>query len=472
MHSIRAQLRTLLTGLGYEPVLSDQADVLYDPRSHTHTSCVREIENCDMVIVVIGSRFGGSSIPKALELIDLTRIADWSRAENFAEDKGKISITQAEVLRAIQTGLPVFAFVDSGVMRDHLTYEKNKAKTIISQIDFSSIEKRETAPYIFEFINFLRLRNENNSIFEFSRFEDIETQIKKQWAGLFQRLLHEQREHAIETRRIDNLSSQIADLKAAVLGSISSNELKETAKGAIRYRVMVDFLSSAASAVTPFVDVWALLVSQLSWEEVFAIFGIKEIRAEARSRNIGLHSVMLREDGTYYRVRLSMSGIARLGREWSDFKELGKDAKEAIANAVIDSRQGRLSFLVRFYNEPYVEDTSSSQDEDMDIDVPGAQAVADSRILLTQEKFIEESVKNHLSASPSFKGMQFLVDVKNKSVEIVVLPNNLIEKSSQLTYEYEPNTDGKLADVLEKITSSIDTDLERLKSAKEGPTGE
>lgn len=301
---------------------------------------------------------------------------------------------------------------------------------------------------------------------------DIETQIKKQWAGLFQRLLHEQREHAIETRRIDNLSSQIADLKAAVLGSISSNELKETAKGAIRYRVMVDFLSSAASAVTPFVDVWALLVSQLSWEEVFAIFGIKEIRAEARSRNIGLHSVMLREDGTYYRVRLSMSGIARLGREWSDFKELGKDAKEAIANAVIDSRQGRLSFLVRFYNEPYVEDTSSSQDEDMDIDVPGAQAVADSRILLTQEKFIEESVKNHLSASPSFKGMQFLVDVKNKSVEIVVLPNNLMEKSSQLTYEYEPNTDGKLADVLEKITSSIDTDLERLKSAKEGPTGE
>ncbi|MBY0466408.1 MAG: DUF4062 domain-containing protein, partial [Burkholderiales bacterium] len=220
MHTIRAQLRTLLTGLGYEPVLSDQADVLYDPRSHTHTSCVREIENCDMVVVVIGSRFGGATIPKALELIDLTRLSDWSRAENFAEDKCKISITQAEVLRAIQTGVPVFAFVDSGVMRDHLTYEKNKAKPIISEIEFSSIEKRETAPYIFEFINFLRLRNENNSIFEFSRFEDIETQIKKQWAGLFQRLLHEQRERAIETRRIDNLSSQIADLKAAVLGSI------------------------------------------------------------------------------------------------------------------------------------------------------------------------------------------------------------------------------------------------------------
>ena len=463
MHTIRAQLRTLLTGLGYEPVLSDQADVLYDPRSHTHTSCVREIEYCDMVVVVIGSRFGGATIPKALELIDLTRLTDWSRAENFAEDKGKISVTQAEVLRAIQTGIPVFAFVDSGVMRDHLTYEKNKAKSIISQIDFSSIEKRETAPYIFEFINFLRLRNENNSIFEFSRFEDIEIQIKKQWAGLFQRLLHEQRERAIETRRIDNLSSQIADLKAAVLGSISSNELKETAKGAIRYRLMIDFLSSAASAATPFVDTWTLLVSQMSWEEIFTTFGITEIRAEARSRPIGLHSVMLRVDGTYYRVRLSIAGIARLGREWSDFKELGKDAKEAIANAVIDSRQGRLSFLVRFYNEPYVEDTNSSQDEDIEMDGPGSQGVSDSRILLTQEKFIEESIKNHLSAAPSFKGMKFLVDVQGKSVVIVVLPSNLNGSSSQFTYEYDSNPDGKLTEVLGKLTSSIDTDLERLK---------
>jgi hypothetical protein len=352
MHTVRAQLRTLLTGLGYEPVLSDQADVLYDPRSHTHTSCVREIENCDMVVVVIGSRFGGVTIPKALELIDLTRLADWSKAENFAEDKGKISITQAEVLRAIQTGVPVFAFVDSGVMRDHLTYEKNKSKSIIGQIDFSSIDKRETAPYIFEFINFLRLRNENNSIFEFSRFEDIESQIKKQWAALFQRLLHEQRERAVETRRIDNLSSQIADLKAAVLGSISSSELKETAKGAIRYRVMVDFLASLASSTTPFVDVLTLLTSQKSWEDIFATFSITEVRTEARNRAIGVHSVMLRDDGTYYRVRLSGMGIARLGREWSSFKDLGKDAKEAIANAVIDSRQGRLSLLVRFIMKP------------------------------------------------------------------------------------------------------------------------
>jgi hypothetical protein len=93
MHSIRAQLRTMLLGVGYEPVMSDQADVIYDPRAHTHTSCLREVENSDIVVVVIGSRFGGSIIPKALELIDMDRINDSSRSERFGEDKTKISIT-------------------------------------------------------------------------------------------------------------------------------------------------------------------------------------------------------------------------------------------------------------------------------------------------------------------------------------------------------------------------------------------
>lgn len=436
--------------------MSDQADVLYDPRSHTHTSCLREVENCDMVVVVIGSRFGGAIVPKALELLDLTRLSDLSRAENFADDKTKISITQAEVLRAIQSGLPVFAFVDSGVMRDHLTYEKNKTKSIISQIDFSSIEKRETAPYIFEFINFLRLRNENNSIFEFSRFEDIEAQLKKQWAGLFQRLLHEQRERASETRRIDNLSSQIADLKAAVLGSISSNELKETAKGAIRYRVMIDFLAGLASAGGT-LDIWSLLHSQQTWAELIAAHSVTEIRQDGRNRMIGIHTIMIRSDGTYYRVRLSLSGISRLSREWDEFRRLGKDAKDAIINAVLDSRQGRPMFMVRHYDEPYVEDTSPERDDDSDIEV-----TPESRILLPEEKFIEESIKIHLESSPTFKTMKFLVDVRDRKAAVTVLPSNLSGKTYGFSYEYVPAPDGNLTGVVEQITSSINRDLAAL----------
>jgi hypothetical protein len=103
----------MLLTLGYEPVMSDQADVIYDPRLHTHTSCLREVANCDLVILVVGSRFGGATIPKALEMIDLEHLSDLSGADRFGADKTNISITQAEVLQAIQTGIPVFAFIDA-----------------------------------------------------------------------------------------------------------------------------------------------------------------------------------------------------------------------------------------------------------------------------------------------------------------------------------------------------------------------
>lgn len=465
LHAIRAQLRSMLIGIGYEPVMSDHADVIYDPRTHTHNSCLREVENCDIVVLLIGSRFGGTTIPKALELIDLDRLGESSRSEKFAEDKTKISVTQAEILQAIQTGLPVFAFIDSGVMRDHLTYEKNKNKPIIHEIEFSSIDKSETAPYIFEFINFLRLRNENNNIYEFSRFEDIESQLKKQWAGLFQRLLHEQRTRSLEGRRIDNLSSQIADLKAAVLGSISSGELKETAKGAIRFRLMIEFLFTLGVEYRPSEAV-SLVHSDVPWEALLKNLGIVEMRAENdRSRISGMGTVLLREDGTYYRLRQPMRVIPRLAREWEDFRKLGTDAKDAILNAVLDSREGRPMALVRHYNEPFVEDSGSVVDEEAEADLARVrQALASqSRILLTGDKFIEETIKNYLASDLSFDGMKFLVDAKDEKLNVARLPSTNSGKVESFSYPYFVPEDGKLTPELERLKQLIANDLTRSK---------
>lgn len=64
---IRGQLRNFLTSMGYEPIMSDYNDVLYDPRIHTHTSCIEEIATCDVIILLVGSRFGGKAIPKPFQ---------------------------------------------------------------------------------------------------------------------------------------------------------------------------------------------------------------------------------------------------------------------------------------------------------------------------------------------------------------------------------------------------------------------
>lgn len=460
LHSTREQLRNVMIGFGHDPIMSDQAEVIFDPQIHTHASCLREVENCDVIVLVVGSRFGGTIIPKALELIDMGRVGDMSRADRFGGEGLKISITQAEILKAIQHGIPVFAFVDSNVMRDHLTYEKNKNKPIISQIEFSSIEKTETAAYIFEFINFLRLRNENNSIFEFSRFEDIEVQLKKQWSGLFQRLLSEQRSKAFEGRNLDQLSSQIADLKAAVLGSISSGKLKETAIGAIRFRTLIDFAESLAVQYKP-QEATALLKSKLQWSELMAQLGIVEVRRVAYGTRIsGMVSVLIREDGTYYKSRMPATVISRLAAEWDDFKQLDDEARDAIINAVLDSRNGRSMSIVKHIAEPYVEDAPSISGEDEDEDLVGTISKSNrDRILLTKEKYIEESLKNFLSADPAFDGMNFLVDVDSAKVIVSTVALQGSHPSQSFNYSYSVPEDHNLTMPIEHLKADIKRDI-------------
>jgi len=174
----REQLRSFFLRLGYEPILSEYSDVLYDPRTHTHTSCIQEVPNADMVVVLIGSRFGGRAVPEALNVLDMENLVNSSFDITVLNEPEKLSITQLEVLKAIDATVPVFAFVEDKVMHDHLVYQKNK--DLVDKIKFPSIDKPESAKYIFEFINFLHHRNKGNSVVAFGRVEDIETHLLKQ----------------------------------------------------------------------------------------------------------------------------------------------------------------------------------------------------------------------------------------------------------------------------------------------------
>lgn len=454
LHSLRGQLRNVMLGFGHEPIMSDQSEVIFDPQAHTHTSCLREVRNCDVVVLVIGSRFGGTIIPKALEQIDIEKIIDMSRSERFGDGGHKISITQAEVLQAIQYGIPVFAFVDSGIMRDHLTYEKNKKKEIISQIEFSSIDKPETAAYIFEFINFLRLRNENNSIFEFSRFEDIEIQLKKQWSGLFQRLLSEQRLKATEGRNIDQLSSQIADLKAAVLGSISSGELKETAKGAIRFRMLIDFTHSLFSEIAP-EKFDSTIKSNVSWKEILSKLEVNEIIQPDRTRDrfTSTGSVLIRADGTYFRVRIPLPRLYRLEEEWNDFKELGEDAKSAIISAILDSVDGRPTSFTKYFNEPYILDTSELA-EGID-HTNSANPLGDYlKIREIQQEYLKNAIDSFIQSDPKLSKMGITIKVRSEDI-ILNITNNTTKRVIAIRYDTNQSLDELISTTTKRIKDAI-----------------
>lgn len=78
---------SIIETLGHDPVMSDYNDVVYDPRSHTHTSCIDEVTGADVVVVIIGSRFGGKVVPQALQKVDLEALKAISKSHEILKPK-------------------------------------------------------------------------------------------------------------------------------------------------------------------------------------------------------------------------------------------------------------------------------------------------------------------------------------------------------------------------------------------------
>lgn len=357
LNIVRGQLRSFINNVGYEPVMSDYNDVLYDPRDHTHESCVKEIQSADMVILIIGSRFGGKAIPKAIENLDIETIKAASKSTSFI-DKGNISITQLEILKAVELEIPIFTFIDQKVSHDHLFYEKNKTKSgFLETVDFPSIDKRETAIFIFEFINFIRHRSKNNSIVEFSKIEDIQEFLKRQWSALFQRLLFEQKTKKEEIRRFDFLTTQLSDIKTTLLTTITNNDLKETARGAIKYRKIIDFVFGISIESNPN----DILLSKMSFEEVLNTNNISEIVQSDGVRNPSRFIYYIRTDRTFFTARFPFN-LSDLEVDFNDFKELSENSKKAIINAIREN-EDRSFRIIRYYNENFDEYISQNNSE-------------------------------------------------------------------------------------------------------------
>jgi len=351
LSSIRAQLRLFISSLGHDPVMSDFNDVLYDPRVHTHTSCIEEVAGCDVVVLLVGSRYGGTSIPDAALKIDFEAVSKESKSIDALKARDNISVTQLEVLKAVEQGIPVFSFVDERVWHDHALYEKNKSKTIIDQIDFPSIQKKETAVFIFEFINFLRLRVRNNSVFTFSKTQDIEETLKRQWSSLLQRLINEQRRRSVEAARIDNLSAQLADLKAAVLTTIGSADERKIAQGVVRFRRLIDFLRGLK------LENWDVVFATppLSWQQLMEIAEIAEIHdvpdfVRPSSRIARSGCFLVRNDRTFYECRGSRDMIDELQLDWHAFMEYSPDSRRVIVEALREMGSGLP--MLRYSKEP------------------------------------------------------------------------------------------------------------------------
>lgn len=350
--------------MGYEAVLSEYNDIFYDPQDHTHESCVKEVTNADLVILIIGSRFGGTAIPNLQSLIDFKSLSASSLKTKLLEYKEKLSVTQHEVFKAIEADIPVYCFVDENVWHDHRVYERNKEnEDVIKNMKFPSIDKNETAPFIFEFINFMRARTHNNALFSFGKLEDIEGCLLKQWSNLFQNLLSQSKSKGETSKQMNQISEQLNDMKALIMSSVNKPDApREAAKGVLRFRSLINYVDCLLTNPD-------IIFKKQSWEALLYDCEI-ETTEFFEDKDGKKRMAIVKRDGTFYLSSFffSDSSFYTHQKEWEDFAEISDDVKKIIVEAVRDTSSSYKD--LKYYGvslKDFIKSTQTSSSSDDDV---------------------------------------------------------------------------------------------------------
>lgn len=176
LKQVRSELEHFLLEAGYDPVLNERGHIAYGKDEPPQNYCYREISNVDILVSIIGGRFGSDSTQKGL------------------------SVSQAELETALKLHKQVYIFVERNVRAEYETYQVNKEKADL-KYRYADIQVYKHLDYVFGLPS-------NNALASFEFAKDITTYLKEQWAGLFQRLMQEN-----EQRERDSL---VQDLSASV----------------------------------------------------------------------------------------------------------------------------------------------------------------------------------------------------------------------------------------------------------------
>lgn len=149
LKQVRKDLNRFIEEMGYNPLLSEFDYFPIDPDLDTVENCRRRVEqDADIMVLIIGGRYG------------------------YVDPESDKSITNLEYLTARAKGIPVYAFVDKGILPLLPMWERNP------NADFG-----DTVPNtkVFEFIKQVRGKDSVWTI-EFEHAQDIVQALKHQLA--------------------------------------------------------------------------------------------------------------------------------------------------------------------------------------------------------------------------------------------------------------------------------------------------
>ena len=184
LRAVRADLERFIKEMGYEPVLFERGHVPYGKEEALEEYCYREISTCDVLVAVIGGKYGTQS-----------------------KDE-RNSITQKELRTAIELGKQIYIFVDRSVHSEYRTYQANKD---VKGFKAAAVND----PRVYSFLEDIYALPAGNPIEPFEISDDITRYLREQWAGLFQRLLQESARQR-EVNIIDSLKATASTLNHLV----------------------------------------------------------------------------------------------------------------------------------------------------------------------------------------------------------------------------------------------------------------
>lgn len=184
LKNVRADLERFIRERGYDPVLNERGNIPYGSDERLEEYCYKEIELCDILISIIGGRYGSQS------------------------GEADYSISQKELKTALDFGRPVYIFIEKNVLAEHRTYEKNKGVK-----DFQCVSVDDVRVY--KFLDETLALPFNNPVVPFETSGDIIKNLREQWSGLFQRLLRETSRQK-EVHLLEDMKAMISTLKQLV----------------------------------------------------------------------------------------------------------------------------------------------------------------------------------------------------------------------------------------------------------------
>jgi hypothetical protein len=187
LRQIRVELDKFIESLGFEPVRNEEGDIPYGKEDALQSYCYKEISNIDILVSVIGSRYGSKGDAK--------------------EKEQEYSVSQMELKTALKEDKQVFIFIDKNVFTEYETYLLNKGN---EDVNYKYVDN----PNIYKFIEEIKSLPNNNNIKGFETAEDITCYLKEQFAGLFKQFMLDSKriKEALVIRDIESTAKTLREM--------------------------------------------------------------------------------------------------------------------------------------------------------------------------------------------------------------------------------------------------------------------